>query len=232
MRLHGLIFSLGLVPLLATGCIVTKDMEDDDTAGSESDSSTTSPGSESGVVSTTSDTDGGSSSSTTGPDDTTTSTDGASSSSTTDPTEGGSESSDSGGTDDQSLCESTGGTWDMTACGHYDCGLPNECAAVIPGCDCGTAANFVDGQGCVDDDQCLEATFACGPTETCTMATEYCEVFVPGIPGPNSYSCMPLPNACIGDGTCACLAGQGIPGPEGMCTPVPGGGAEVEILGA
>ena len=231
MRLQRLVFSLGLAPLLATGCIVTKDMEDDDTAGSDSGSSTTSPTTDTGVVSTT--TDGASSSSSdSGPDDSTTSTDGASSSSTTDATEGGSSSSDSGGGDDQALCESTGGTWEPTSCGHYDCGLPPECAAIIPGCDCGATMNFADGQGCVEDDQCLAATFDCGPTETCTVATEYCEAFVPGVPGPTSYSCMPLPAACVGDGTCVCLAGQGIPGPEGMCTDVPGGGVEIEIFGA
>jgi hypothetical protein len=52
------------------------------------------------------------------------------------------------------LCEASGGSWDVSACGHYLCGLPNDCNAVIPGCDCGPGANFVDGQGCAEDDAC------------------------------------------------------------------------------
>ncbi len=52
------------------------------------------------------------------------------------------------------LCVDSGGRWDVTACGHYSCGAPNECAAVIPGCDCGDDANFVEGVGCVDDPAC------------------------------------------------------------------------------
>lgn len=52
------------------------------------------------------------------------------------------------------LCRDSGGRWDVTACGHYSCGAPNECAAVIPGCDCGEDANFVEGVGCVDDPAC------------------------------------------------------------------------------
>lgn len=56
--------------------------------------------------------------------------------------------------DEECLCESTGGTWDESACGHYSCGLPNECAAIIPGCDCGSDSTFVDGAGCAADPSC------------------------------------------------------------------------------
>ena len=52
------------------------------------------------------------------------------------------------------LCADTDGEWDATACGHYRCGLPNSCQAVIPGCNCGPGRNFVDAIGCVEDSKC------------------------------------------------------------------------------
>jgi hypothetical protein len=56
--------------------------------------------------------------------------------------------------DDEFMCEYTEGTWEELSCGHYSCGNPPECAAVIPGCDCGANANFVSGEGCVADGSC------------------------------------------------------------------------------
>jgi hypothetical protein len=56
------------------------------------------------------------------------------------------------------LCEESGGYWDEVACGHYQCGNPNLCKALIPGCDCGPEANFVEGEGCVPDRRCDEAS--------------------------------------------------------------------------
>lgn len=50
---------------------------------------------------------------------------------------------------EEALCSATGGRWDPTSCGHYDCGKRPLCAAVIPGCDCGPGAVFVDGVGCL-----------------------------------------------------------------------------------
>ena len=54
----------------------------------------------------------------------------------------------------QALCESTGGSWDQFSCGHYQCGEPSLCLAIIPGCDCGETANFVEGYGCKKDPIC------------------------------------------------------------------------------
>ena len=54
----------------------------------------------------------------------------------------------------QEKCVESDGTWEPTTCGHYQCGLPNECAAVIPGCDCGPGRNFYDQVGCMDDESC------------------------------------------------------------------------------
>ncbi len=50
-------------------------------------------------------------------------------------------------------CEDTGGSWRETSCGHYFCGQPPACAAVIPGCDCGAERNFTE-TGCMDDPEC------------------------------------------------------------------------------
>lgn len=59
-----------------------------------------------------------------------------------------------GGGDPQMLCEGSGGTWDETSCGDYTCGEPPACEAIIPGCDCGKGANFVEGFGCKEDPAC------------------------------------------------------------------------------
>jgi hypothetical protein len=48
-----------------------------------------------------------------------------------------------------SLCESTGGVWESGSCGHYTCGQPPDCDAIIPGCNCGPDGNFT-GFGEVD----------------------------------------------------------------------------------
>lgn len=58
---------------------------------------------------------------------------------------------------DAVLCVETSGIWDEGACGHYHCGIPNSCEALIPGCNCGTDSTFEPGRGCVLDLSC-EAT--------------------------------------------------------------------------
>ena len=51
-------------------------------------------------------------------------------------------------------CLATGGRWDEWSCGHYSCGVRPDCQAIIPGCDCGSESNFVDGFGCNPDTAC------------------------------------------------------------------------------
>ena len=63
--------------------------------------------------------------------------------------------------DDECLCEGTAGTWDEGSCGHYSCGMPPLCDAIIPGCNCGTGRNFVPGTGCADDAACTCADDEC-----------------------------------------------------------------------
>jgi hypothetical protein len=58
------------------------------------------------------------------------------------------------GPTNEELCEATGGAWDTSSCGHYACGERPLCRALIPGCDCGPNANFVEGAGCVEDAAC------------------------------------------------------------------------------
>lgn len=48
------------------------------------------------------------------------------------------------------------------------------------------------------------SAFGCGQA-FCDMATEFCQVVLPGVPGDPSYSCKPLPAACQSDQTCTCL---------------------------
>jgi len=54
----------------------------------------------------------------------------------------------------------------------------------------------------------LQGTFPCGDMLECDLATQYCQQTVGGAVGnPPSYSCMDLPDACAGGGTCECVAG-------------------------
>jgi len=55
---------------------------------------------------------------------------------------------------EQELCETTGGRWDSSSCGHYGCGLPPLCQAVIPGCDCGFFKDFDPVAGCAANTAC------------------------------------------------------------------------------
>lgn len=143
---------------------------------------------------------------------------------------------DTEGDGEQEACEATGGTWDPTACGHYQCGVPNACAAVIPGCDCGVAANFGPSKNfpgevaCVADDMCeTDATFACGDDLQCTVGAEYCEVFHPGVMGSDiTYDCFAAPDECVGGLTCDCLSGAGVGFQE--CDDAEGGGVTTQIF--
>ncbi|MEM6731872.1 MAG: hypothetical protein AAF658_09960, partial [Myxococcota bacterium] len=59
---------------------------------------------------------------------------------------------------DSVVCEQTGGRWDETSCGDYQCGQFPVCDAIVPGCDCGEAANFVSGSGCIQDRECRDSS--------------------------------------------------------------------------
>ncbi len=139
-------------------------------------------------------------------------------------------SSSTGEPDAEQLCEDTGGTWDENACDHYACGVPNACEAIIPGCDCGPDANFVEGEGCVADDAC--ATFNCEDEIECQVGSEYCEVAFPGVKGaPITYSCRAMAKECSDMVDCACLTAALMLPPPPFCEEPTEDGLIVQIFG-
>lgn len=226
---------LGLFAIaLALGCNTTSD-GDTDTDGNSGGGSTvsdTEDGTETATdtVTDSANTETASGSATTEAASTST-TDASDSSSSGSSSTGGSSSSGSsssgssstGELGPQALCEATAGTWDPTACGDYVCGIPNDCEALIPGCDCGQDANFVEGEGCVADDVC--STFECGDALECAVAAEYCIATFPGVKGaPITYACQPMPEECSDSVDCVCLTMALMLPPPPICDePVPDG---------
>jgi len=234
--------TLGFVPsvvlaLLVTGCITNKDVGLDSETGDESSSGASASGS--GTSGTASSSASGSGVTSESESDTATDTGtigGTESSSTTgsgsDTGDEGSSSSTGGDVSvEQQICEAQGGTWDPTSCGHYECGAPPDCAAVIPGCDCGPFATFTKA-GCTPQAEC-GVEFACGPELTCTASGQFCSVFVPGVKGADtSYTCEDTPDACLGGYSCGCLEDAGVFGAEGDCTAGGDGAVTVTVYGA
>jgi hypothetical protein len=90
---------------------------------------------------------------------------------------------------------------------EWSCAEPVDCAVAPPPCEEGTLPSIADGcftGACVPVDQC-DAVPDCS---FCT-ANQVC-VTTEALPGP-SYSCLPMPEACGGTPSCACL--------EGACNP-------------
>jgi hypothetical protein len=48
----------------------------------------------------------------------------------------------------------THGLWYPTSCGHFHCGTPPDCEAIIPGCNCGVGWEFDENEGCIASDEC------------------------------------------------------------------------------
>lgn len=237
MKTSTLLLSLTL-SLVAAGCIATKDVgveSDASSGGSSSEDSGTSGGSmtsgasgsastsgasdtatASGTATTVATVSGTATEATTGGDTGVVTMATATASDSDTDTFGGSESSSGSETDgggEQVLCEETGGIWDIMSCGHYTCGLPPECAAIVPGCDCGVGSNFLDGPlgGCAPSEECDDAVaFSCGPDLSCSAPTELCDVFVPGVKGSEiTYDCLDTPDSCSDAYTCGCIGGAG-----------------------
>jgi hypothetical protein len=73
----------------------------------------------------------------------------------------------------------------------------NACSAAAAGVDVSTMGSCMAPQG----------QFACGP-KFCASGKQYCQRSVSDVSGvPDSYGCVPLPNACGSAPSCACLAG-------------------------
>ncbi len=133
-------------------------------------------------------------------------------------------------TSPEELCQTSGGTWTQQTCGHALCGNPPPCAAVIPGCNCGPNANYVEGRGCVTDNACLaHLGESCGGA---VSQPRLCE---------NGLVCVPPDGGVGGTGTChlqdglvcsngfTCPQGSqccypcGIPGCDSVCQVWDGG---------
>ncbi|MGH1344618.1 MAG: hypothetical protein ACRBN8_23870 [Nannocystales bacterium] len=228
---------LGLLAIaVALGCNATSDGDTDtdgNSGGGSGDTDNLPTGTDTVTASDSANTDtaSGSASSGTSSSGTTDATSAESSSSTGTATDEstsstgstGAESSSTGAPGPQALCESTDGTWDPTACGDYYCGIPNDCEALDPGCDCGPDANFVDGEGCVADDACT--TFDCGNELQCVTVAQYCLATFPGVKGaPIIYECLGMPAECSDSIDCMCLTtALEIPPPAFCEEPAPGG---------
>lgn len=88
------------------------------------------------------------------------------------------------GEDEEQLCLASGGEWAGNCGGHFICGEPSCRLCLDIGCDCGYWANFVEGQGCVDDPAC--APSACESDADCS-AQEVC----------NFGCCEGYPDNCV-----------------------------------
>jgi hypothetical protein len=81
------------------------------------------------------------------------------------------------------------------------------CGGTVAGNECGA---FADGNDLAIDGGCTppEGMIACG-AKFCQADSQYCQRTTSDVGGfPDSYTCLDLPEACGGVGTCACLAGE------------------------
>jgi hypothetical protein len=100
------------------------------------------------------------------------------------------------------------------------------CDGVVHSSPCDTNASGVDvnQNGCEPPSANL---FACGPG-FCDVTTEYCVAQLSDIGNePDSFGCKPLPAACVGAGTCPCVAAE----PCGDLCEVTGAGVRVTCPG-
>jgi hypothetical protein len=104
---------------------------------------------------------------------------------------------------------------------------PAQCRTLPPGpgggsvacCPCGSDAPRSDAAGDMSTTP-IDASdpFDCGGTVTCDAASQVCQHVAGGVPpGVDLYSCSPIPTACAGDLSCACVAAALSPG-AGRCT--------------
>ena len=116
------------------------------------------------------------------------------------------------------LCAASGGRWDAGSCGNYRCGVPPDCVAVIPGCDCGPGRNFLDGVGCTDDPSCPGALGQpCDPANPLCLAGLICLAR-----GGGDFGTCSEPG-CVSDDQCGaglkCCYPCGIQGCVNACIP-------------
>ncbi len=62
-------------------------------------------------------------------------------------------------------------------------------------------------------------SFTCGGSATCDGRSQVCEHVQGGVaPGVDFYACIPIPSACDGDVSCACVATALIGRGAGQCS--------------
>ena len=133
-----------------------------------------------------------------------------------------------------------GGNDSLGTCVHR----PKDCVGAngkqpVCGCDGQTYADDchrqLAGTSVAHEGACQPTSFACG-AKTCN-ATEYCEQGCSGIGSNPPPGCKPIPDGCLQNPTCGCIAPQfgGPPSPPGgpgiSCEPLPGGGVKVTYSG-
>ncbi|MBW2460802.1 MAG: hypothetical protein JRH11_04090 [Deltaproteobacteria bacterium] len=69
----------------------------------------------------------------------------------------------------------------------------------------------------------------CGDAGRCTSVDQYCEHMLSDTEDPDTYQCLPLPDACLGDLTCGCLESSLM---SGSCTGEGTTGLTVQVGGA
>jgi hypothetical protein len=105
-------------------------------------------------------------------------------------------------------CDFAGG-----ACGGDDTG--GTCAPVPTGCDkhleptCGCDGKIYSNPclanlAGLDTSSSKSCMFTCG-TAVCAHGTEYCQISTGG-EMPDDYACLPVPDACNGQPSCACIS--------------------------
>ena len=80
-----------------------------------------------------------------------------------------------------------------------------------------------------DDDDAAPVTFGCGPSLTCTVDVEYCEIGYPGAPNSTPIrACQDMPAPCAASPDCTCILGN-IEWKADSCSSGPLGGDTVEL---
>jgi hypothetical protein len=130
--------------------------------------------------------------------------------------------------------------WSSNRCGGLDAtgscqARPQGCTTIyapVCACDGQVYASACDanaaGQDVSDSAGCTPPAgmFGCGHM-FCAHGTQYCQATIGGAAGlPGSYACQPLPAACNGTPSCACLTGTMC----GNCVVSAGGDAMTSCL--
>jgi hypothetical protein len=95
--------------------------------------------------------------------------------------------------------------------------------------DSGTTGDDDDDDSVGDDDDASPVTFSCGPSLSCTVDAEYCQIGYPGVPNSTPIrSCEDMPAPCAVSPDCTCILAN-VEFPGDSCSSGPLGGDTVEL---